>query len=252
MQFMQFIFKIIGFISIALMIFSVYIMIKSMRRDQRIKVRSLLIPVFSSLIFLVLYVVILKSVRLSPWSFLLGLVGLAAGILWSKTTLMSLKNNNVVGKRSPWYLVIWGVTIAVTQLLSMTASPGTVAIGISTIFFSTGLNIGTNSSLLVRRQKLVSGIQMLDKSANVSRVTGAPPQKPALGTKPQQSICLACGKVNAAGLKYCIYCGHVLADGKTQLLSKPVKQNSCLKCGFPIQSSLKFCTNCGQKSAQKG
>jgi hypothetical protein len=252
MQFMQFIFKIIGFISIALMIFSVYIMIKSMRRDQRIKVRSLLIPVFSSLIFLVLYVVILKSVRLSPWSFLLGLVGLAAGILWSKTTLMSLKNNNVVGKRSPWYLVIWGVTIAVTQLLSMTASPGTVAIGISTIFFSTGLNIGTNSSLLVRRQKLVSGIQLQVKPVNASGIASKIDQELASSISLKQQGCPNCGKTNNSGLKFCVKCGQPLDRGLAPIISKPMLGNSCLNCGFPTQSGLKYCTRCGQKLAQKG
>ncbi len=252
MQFMQFIFKIIGFISIGLMILSVYIMIKSMRRDQRIKVRSLLIPVLSSLIFLVLYVVILKSVRLSPWSFLLGLVGLAAGILWSKTTLMSLKNNNVVGKRSPWYLVIWGVTIAVTQLLSMTASSGTVAIGISTIFFSTGLNIGTNSSLLVRRQKLVSGIQMQHKLVNAPAIVSKTGQKSASNTGLKKLDCPNCGRTSISGLKFCVNCGQALARSPAPIISKTFVGNSCLNCGFPMQPGLRFCTRCGQKLSQKG
>ena len=219
---MAIVFKIIGYLSIPLMIFSAYTMIKSLNRDQRIKTLSLVLPMVTSVAAVFLYTAILKITTSTFLSAILAIVGFLLGIWWSRSTILSIKNGAVTGKRSSVYIVVWILTIAITQLMSQVSSPKLVALGISSMFFSTGLALGTNLSLLSRRHKLASTLKSASRT------------------------CPHCGKTVAAGLNFCTYCGNSLASA-----GNAVRSQSCSKCQSPLKPDLKFCTYCGQKLVHK-
>ena len=204
---MDFFFRIIGFLSIPLILVSVGLMIKNLRHEQRLTSRSLVIQLAMSPIILLIYALLLGVSVSVDLAIPLLFVGLALGALWGKTTKLSLNRGQVFGRRSIWYLVIWALTFTVTQGLALAASSGAVSHGLTTMFFSTGIAIGMNVNLLYRRWSLVSH--------------GAP-----AGVR-----CPACGNLNTAGLKFCVQCGTALASSPvitsiSRKVAKPKKQRN--------------------------
>ena len=215
--------KIIGYLSIPLVLLSVFVMIRSLRRDQRLTSRSLITQMLVSLVFIIAYALLLRvSVSLALSTPLLVL-GLILGVLWNRTTHLRLQKGEVFGRRSIWYLVIWGLSFSITQLMALTASAEIVSYGLSTVYFSTGLAIGTNGSLLFRRWRLIS--------------SGAP----------VEISCPACGTVNIRVRNFCTQCGQTLAP---TVATAPVSLESstrCPRCGHINVSGERFCTECGQQ-----
>ncbi len=148
-------YKLIGFLSIPLVIVSVLLMIRSIGKSKRITARSLLIQIVTAPAFLVLYSVILGISVALKWAVPLVILGTGVGGLWGFNTMLSVRGKDVFGTRSIWYLVLWVLSFSVTQLLALLATDGLVAGGLATMCFSLGTAIGMNGGLLLRRHLLV-------------------------------------------------------------------------------------------------
>lgn len=153
--FMELFLRIIGYLSILILVISFAFMIKNLRRGRRLTIRSLIIPVLMSIVFLVVYSTILDIPGPTAISAALAILGLVLGVLWSRTTQLTVKGSTVYAQRSVWYVVIWGLSIVFTQFMAVTATPELASYGLSTLYFSTGLAVSTNVSLLLRRLEVL-------------------------------------------------------------------------------------------------
>ena len=149
-------FKLIGLLSILLVILSIFLMIRSIGKARRITARSLLIQMGTAPAFLLVYSLVLGVSVAFKWAIPLVILGVGVGGLWGFNTALSLRGKNVFGTRSIWYLVLWGVSFTLTQLLALAATEGLVAGGLATMCFSMGTALGMNGGLLLRRHLLIA------------------------------------------------------------------------------------------------
>jgi hypothetical protein len=183
---MEIVFQILGYLSIPMLLLSLFAMVKSLNRQRPIIPRGLLIQLGISIVFLVVYSLLLNVSPPTILSYGLMGTGITFGSFWSRTTKLSIKKGAVYGKRSIWYMAIWVLSIAITQTLAMTSTQELVAYGLSTIYLTTGIAIGTNLRLLFQQRRL----------ATVS-INGS-------------ITCPHCGIINNRSLKFCTQCGRSL------------------------------------------
>lgn len=217
--------KILGYLSLVLLVVSVYFMVRSVGRQRRLSLRTLIVPLVSVILFLIIYSLILDISPPAIASAFLALAGLGVGIFWGRTTALSAKGTEVYGRRSAWYVVVWGISIAITQVLALLSTPSTVSWGLSTIYFSTGLAYGMNGYLLFRRWKVLSG-----------RREGP------------QHTCPACGAKIKTGGKFCPGCGQTMAPVPAPIPATP-RRSKCPACGHVSPPGTRFCSKCGQSLA---
>jgi hypothetical protein len=148
--------KLIGFLSIPLVALSVFLMIRSIGRATRITSRGLLIQLGTAPVFLLVYSLILGVSVALKWAIPLVILGAGVGGFWGFNTLLTVRGSDVFGTRSIWYLVLWGASFALTQLMALTATDGVTAGGMTTMCFSMGTALGMNGGLLIRRHLLLS------------------------------------------------------------------------------------------------
>jgi len=154
--FLTVLYKIVGLVSIPLLVVSTLMMVRSIRRAQRITSRSLIFQLAFSPAFLLMYSLLLGVQVAVKWALPLMMLGIGLGSIWAQSTDLSLRGRNVYGARSVWYLLLWCTTYGVTQLLALFTTDGAVAGGLATMLFSTGSAIGMNGNLLLRRSWLLS------------------------------------------------------------------------------------------------
>jgi hypothetical protein len=150
----------------------------------------------------------------------LWLVGIGVGLVWANTTALSqAADGAVMGRRSVWYLWVWGGTFLLTQFLALVGSRGLASVGISTIYLSMGLAIGTNGNLLYRRSQVAKGRPDAPLGPVVGRSTavatagapGATAAYPVSRQQPaQQTACPSCGQSVPPGGEFCVACGRAI------------------------------------------
>jgi len=150
--------KLFGLLSIPLMIVSVLVMVRSIGRARRITQKSLLIQICTSPAFLILYTLLLGVSVAFKWAVPMVMIGLGIGGFWGLSTALSIRDREVVGTRSVWYLWLWAGSFAVTQLMALFGTDGATAGGLAMMCLSMGTALGMNGSLLFRRQLLLSSI----------------------------------------------------------------------------------------------
>lgn len=147
---MDVVFLIIGWLSIPVVLVGVYKMIASLKKEQTLRGRQLLIMAAVPVLILVLYEMLLDA-ESGPLSWLLLLVGVAGGGWVSSTVDLRITGNDVYGTRSYWYLVLWAATFCFAQLAALGALPAGVGTGLATMYFATGIAVGLNSGLWYRQ-----------------------------------------------------------------------------------------------------
>jgi len=150
-------FKVVGFLSIPLVVLSVFLLTRSIGRATRITSRGLIIQIGTVPVFLLVYSLLLGVSVALKWAIPLVMIGTGVGGFWGFNTVLTLRGNEVFGTRSIWYLVLWGVSFALTQLLALVGTDGMTASGMATMCFSMGTALGMNGGLLIRRRLLIAG-----------------------------------------------------------------------------------------------
>ncbi len=119
--------------------------------------------------------------------------GMAFGYLWGKASNMYQKGDILVIKRTVLHLGFWAVSYTLTHLLSALLPASIAAVGMATMFFSTGSAVGMNTNLILRQRKLAQA-----PSAN-----RRPSAAPVTGQR-----CSNCGTLADATYRFCIQCGQ--------------------------------------------
>ncbi len=144
---------LIGYVSIALVALSAWSMVRSLGTDRPLTSRSLLLTMAFAVSALVLFDWFIPG---SPdaWAWILGVVGLAGGVLVSRATRLSVAGGEVVGRPSPWIVVQWAALFAVAELAAMGVVFDSAGSGVGALFLGTGVAVGSSAMLLRRRQVL--------------------------------------------------------------------------------------------------
>lgn len=214
---MDIVLKIIGFLSIPLLVFSITMMVRSLKKERTITVRSLLLQVLIGIAMLIIYATLLKIDPPTGFSWALLVLGLLIGIWQSRTTALTVQGSRVLGKRSVWFLVIWGISFTLTQLLALFGRSEWASYGLLTIYLSTGLSVGANLGLFFRRQQALKNGETTDTRA-----------------------CPACGTPVQPTTRFCTGCGRELSNA----IAAPA---ACPNCGAEITPGQRFCTGCGNQ-----
>jgi len=220
--------RILGFLAIGGLALAVAMMIRSLGKALPVRLGRQLVETIVSVVILIVYVAILGVTPVGWLSAVLFALGLAVGYLTSRSVDLELRDGDVVSRRSTWYLVLWAATIAITQLLALTASWGAVAFGVATVYFSTAVVVGRNGTLLVRRAGL---LRREGRSWAVGDLDG-------LGTE----------IVPGAGV------GEGASAARDSTGSAPpaipaaaFKDRFCTRCGAPFADDAASCARCGEK-----
>jgi hypothetical protein len=130
--------RLIGFLSAAFTLAITVLMLFEFRKERRIDSVSLVLSAAVTLLLFVVFV-LLSGARLN---LMLGLpiltVGLVIGFLRGMTTRLFYKDGQVMGRNSLLFLLGWGGSLAIAQLLSTFGSALLASIGLLPLFLSTG------------------------------------------------------------------------------------------------------------------
>lgn len=148
-------YQILGFLSFVFAIVMTGVMLVTFRKPRRVTALSALVSVLISLALLPIYLA-LSGVNPDPRLALpIFSLGLLVGFLRGQTTKLEYVGDDVVGKHSLFFLVLWGASLAISQLLSMFDSVILLAVGLSSLFFSTGTQAGIYGNWFLRRLVMV-------------------------------------------------------------------------------------------------
>jgi len=81
----------------------------------------------------------------------LFLAGILLGYIRGIGVKMRWENEQVIGKNSIFFLVLWGISLALTQLLGLFGSPLLASLGLIPAVFTTGLQVGFYGHIFLRR-----------------------------------------------------------------------------------------------------
>jgi hypothetical protein len=143
--------RLIGFLSAAFTLALTVLMLFNSRKERRIGTVSPLLSAAVSLLLLPVFM-LLSRARLN---LVLGLpilaVGLLIGFLRGMTTRLYYKDGQVMGRNSMLFLLGWGGSLVLAQLLSTLGSALLASIGLLPMFLSTGTQVGMNGTIFLRR-----------------------------------------------------------------------------------------------------
>jgi hypothetical protein len=126
----------------------------SARRERRITAFSSFTSAALSFILLPVFI-LLVDVRPNFWVSLLVLgLGLLAGCLGGVTAQLSYRDGHVMGRNSWLFLLLWGGSLVLAQVLNLFGSAALAAIGLLPMFLTTGAQVGRDGTILVRRSMI--------------------------------------------------------------------------------------------------
>lgn len=148
--------RLVAVFSAMLTLILTLFMLVNFSKERRI---SKLAPVFSaavSLLMLPVFIVLGGArVNLRLGVSLLA-VGLCVGFLRGISTKLYYRDGRVMGRNSSLFLLGWGGSLVLAQLLNMGGSALLSSIGLVPVFFSTGTQLGMNANIFVRRLNMES------------------------------------------------------------------------------------------------
>ena len=154
---MDLIFQIITVVGAVFTLAMTAWMVLSFRKERPIGVLPTLISVVLSLILLPVFV-LLTGVRLN---LLVAVPLLAQGLMLGglrgfTTRLYRRADGRVMGKRSWLFLLAWGGSLALAQVLNLLDSALYASLGLVPMVLTTGTQVGADATILLRRLRMRS------------------------------------------------------------------------------------------------
>jgi hypothetical protein len=148
---METILRLIGFLSAVLTAAMTVFMLFTFRKERPISTFSPFLSAVLSLVMLPVFT-LLSGARLN---LLLAIpilaLGLLVGFLRGLTTRLTYKDGQVMGRNSLLFLLGWGGSLVVAQLLNLFGSAFLASVGLMPVFLSTGTQVGMNGNVFLRR-----------------------------------------------------------------------------------------------------
>jgi len=149
------IYKIINILASLFMVLMTAVMLFGFRKPRRVSFFSSLFSALMSIVIPVIYILITglrPDLRLAlPFiSF-----GMLLGFIRGATMKLSFVGDQVVGRHSILFLLLWGLSLALNQALTTPNPTALMAVGMAALFLSTGTQVGFYGILAVRRLALI-------------------------------------------------------------------------------------------------
>lgn len=185
--------KVIGYLSIPLVLVGVFVMLSSIKKEQRIGSRTLLWQAGFAFAILLVYQIILGADMSGPWPWVLLIGGAVVGIVVGRTTEVFKRGGVAYARRSFWFLVPWALTFGFAQLIALGAIDQSLFAGVSTLYASTGIALGATGVLAYRRLDLIG---VADSPGELAGAVFDPTR------------CPNCRGELATGARFCRACGR--------------------------------------------
>ncbi len=148
---MNLIFIILGTLGSVFAVVMTALSMINYRKPRKITVLSTFLSGLISLLSLAA-MVWLGGMRLASYlSAPLFMVGLTLGYLRGAGVKLNWENGQVIGRNSILFLILWGLSLALSQLLGLFGSPLLASLGLIPVFFTTGLQVGLFGHLFLKR-----------------------------------------------------------------------------------------------------
>jgi hypothetical protein len=148
---METILRLIGFLGAVFTAAMTVLMLFTFRKERPISTFSPFLSAVLSLVMLPVFI-LLSGARLN---LLLAIpilaLGLVVGFLRGLTTRLTYKDGQVVGRNSRLFLLGWGGSLVLAQLLNLFGSALLASVGLVPMFLSTGTQVGMNGNVFLRR-----------------------------------------------------------------------------------------------------
>ena len=190
--------RLVGYLSVPLVVLSVWVIVRGLGTEYRLRIRDLSVTVLFSVAVLVLFVVVL-DVDTPGWAWGLAIAGFLAGALVGRATAVRAIDGEMLARRSAWACGAWLVGFAYAQLAVLGALPGGSEAGLGAMFLATGIAVGTSVSMGLRRSQVIAAASAAGKPA--SEATAA---------------CAHCGRRNLVAARFCGECGWHLIQQEAQ------------------------------------
>jgi Tol biopolymer transport system component len=152
---MDIILKLAGFLGAGIAAVMTVMMLLTFRKPRRITSMSSLVSILLSGILLPVYIW-LSGVPINYYvGFPFLCLGLLIGFLRGQTTQLRYVGEEVVGQHSWLFLLAWGSSLVLSQLLNLFGGGLLASLGLLPVFLSTGTQIGIYGNLLLRRMAMV-------------------------------------------------------------------------------------------------
>lgn len=209
---------LISLASIALMVFMIFRTLTSFRQERPLNKRAQYLAMTSPVLTLAVYLVgvgpsggYLAAIAVA------GLVGGVLGLLWSRTTALTLREGQVMGRNTIWWVAFWGASFVITQGMTLLRQQTGLNLSLVLMAFSTGVAVTMAVGLLRGIEAVLAGTP-----------AGPAPQPVSAGPS------LAVGQISPAA-RYCESCGSPLVAGSA----------FCEECGSSVAPQSLYCENCG-------
>ncbi len=148
---MTFIWNVLQLLAAGITLLLTIVGVWQFRKPCPLKTGRLLLAAFLSLVLLFIYMLV-GGLQLSWWvGSLVFLVGLFLGVISGLTAKMMRQGAQVVGRNSILALLLWGGSYAFSMLLNLSPSLLLATLGLLPLYLSSGLQVGNQATLLVRR-----------------------------------------------------------------------------------------------------
>ncbi len=177
---MDTIFRLIGFLSAVFTVAMTILMLFTFRKERRVGLFAPLLSAVLSLVMLPVFI-LLSGARLNPLLAIpLFAFGLLIGFLRGLTTRLYYKGGQVVGRNSMLFLLGWGGSLVIAQLLNLLGSALLASVGLMPLFLSTGTQVGMNANIFLRRLMM----RPPPPTPYINRVRSGPPERARISPPP--------------------------------------------------------------------
>lgn len=178
---MESVFRIIGYLSIPVVLVGVAVAIWTSLRERPLRGRTLLLTAGIGAGFLIVHDLLRASEVSRPLGWLVAAVGGVLGLVWAGRSQLRSAGNQILAKGEAWYLAIWGLAVVVAQVSALRLLADDTSLGIHAVYLATGLALGVNVGLWARLAR--------DRPTAVVAARACPHCGSAIGT----GNCASCG-----------------------------------------------------------
>lgn len=147
---MDTVYRIIGYLSVPVVVIGVAAAIWSTLRERPLRVRTLLLASGISVAYLLVHDLLRGNEVWRPLGWLTAGIGTVLGARWAGRSRLRSVAGRVLAKGEAWYLAVWGLAVVVVQVSALGALGESTVLGVYAIYLTTGLAPGVNVSLWVR------------------------------------------------------------------------------------------------------
>ena len=153
--------RLVGIVFVALFILAIFSEIATYRKKKEVKTKNLWISIALSVIVLFIFKWV-GGVNLAGkywWLnyLIIPAIGVVIGFVYANTKKLSKEGDKILSQGNIWYLMFWGITTALLQLMFLLGIYQGFTIVVYALLLSTSILVGNNLMLILKVNSLKGG-----------------------------------------------------------------------------------------------